>query len=309
MDGFDSPPAKRPKDLRQFAALAAELATLKRIRDARSSDSLASTLFRRAWQALCSGADVRKVALSITADAMVAIHLGGIDGEILAAAGLTTDQAARVLEASFDEATSTIEKLSPDLRSHIAMTLPESTSSPFFVEALVRQPRAGATCPGKARLILEPQEGHGDHCLVVAVLGVVLCNDYDADPAIAFLAGLAHHLHNATLPDSGYAGEMLLGPHLASVLQVLTSNALETLSPGLRAKVQDALATTVDAGSPEGRAFNAADVIDRIMEVRHFAAVARFTEAHALDEMQLVHEGPIQEFHHQVLLQAGLMTP
>ena len=240
---------------------------------------------------------------------MVALHLGGIDGEILAAAGLTTDQAAGVLEASFDEATSTIGKLPPDLRSHIAITLPESTSSPFFVEALVRQPRAGATCPGKARLILEPQEGHGDHCLVVAVLGVVLCNDYDADPAIAFLAGLAHHLHNATLPDSGYAGEMLLGPHLTSVLQVLTSNALETLPPGLSGKVQDALATTADGGSPEGRAFNAADVIDRIMEVRHFAAVARFTEAHALDEMQLVHEGPIQEFHHQVLLQAGLMTP
>ena len=31
-----------------------------------------------------------------------------------------------------------------------------------------------------------------------------------------FLSGLAHHLHNATLPDSGFAGEILLGEHLTT---------------------------------------------------------------------------------------------
>ena len=62
--------------------------------------------------------------------------------------------------------------------------------------------------------MLEPPEGHGDHCLVVAVLAAVLAPRYGADPARPFLAGMAHHLHNAALPDSGFAGEMLLGEHL-----------------------------------------------------------------------------------------------
>ncbi|MBV9750083.1 MAG: hypothetical protein JO157_14830, partial [Acetobacteraceae bacterium] len=41
--------------LASLAPLAAELGALKRVRDARERDSLASRLFRRAWGALTSG--------------------------------------------------------------------------------------------------------------------------------------------------------------------------------------------------------------------------------------------------------------
>ena len=304
-------------DLAGIASLAAELATLKRIRDARSPDSLASLMFRRAWASLCAGTALRDVALSVSADALVALRLGGIDGAVLAQAGLSAGQAAEVQTASFDQVSGSIMAgpadsdvaagLLDELRRRIGGAPGSTAVVPAFVEALIRQPRAGATCPGKPRLVLEPPEGHGDHCLAVAVLGVVLCAEYDADPAAVFLAGLAHHLHNAALPDAGFAGEVLLGNHLMPVLRRLTDQALATLPAGLAARTREALALAADAGTPEGRAFNAADVIDRLMEVRHFAAAAGFTEAQATDDMEIVHAGPLQNFHHQVMRRAGLV--
>ena len=295
-------------DLQNIATFAAELASLKRIRDARSPDSLATRLFRRAWLALCAGTAARDVAMAISADALVALRLGGIDTEILASAGLNKKQTADVLQASFDDVATIVPDLvRGELRGHIAGSLAVEITAPWFVETLIRQPRAGATCPGKPRIVLEPPESHGDHCLAVAVLGVVLCAEFGADPAPVFLAGLAHHLHNATLPDSGFAGEMLLGSHLQSILRQLTGNALAALTQDARLSVERALALASDASTPEGRAFNAADVIDRIMEVKHFSAVAGFTETQALDKMQLVHEGPLQDFHHSVMRRTGLM--
>ncbi len=349
MDSLPPVRSAGPADLAGIASLADELATLKRIRDARSPDSLASLMFRRAWVALCAGVAVRDVALSVSAEALVALRLGGIDRAVLATSGLSADEAAEVQTASFDQVAGSIlagpgrgataASLVDELRRRVGgeQSRPVATEQvrrvhaeddrhvgagqgqrggaeqaaaapvPAFVEALIRQPRAGATCPGKPRLILEPPEGHGDHCLAVAVLGVVLCAEYGADPAPVFLAGLAHHLHNATLPDAGFAGEVLLGTHLIPVLRRLTDQALATLPAGLAAHTRDALALAADAGTPEGRAFNAADVIDRIMEVRHFAAVAGFTEAQATDDMELVHAGPLQDFHYQVMRRAGLL--
>ena len=176
----------------------------------------------------------------------------------------------------------------------------------MFAEALVRQPRAGATCPGKPRLVLEPSENHGDHCLVVAVLGTVLAGYYGADPATAFLAGMAHHLHNAVLPDSGFAGEILLGDELAPLMHRLFERELATLPEPVAGPVRAALATIGDAKTPEGRAFNAADVMDRVLQMRQYDRVAAFTTSQALDDLELVHAGPIQAFHHAVLAEAGL---
>ena len=295
-------------DLEGYASLAAELATLKRITDARSPDSMASRMFRRAWASLCAGLPVNDVAMAISADALCACRLGGIDKPALLQIGLDPAEANEVLLASFDEIADKIPVgMRKTLRRHVGVDPAPATSTPGFVEALIRQPRAGATCPGKPRLVMQPPEGHGDHCLAVAVLGVILSEEFQADPAAVFLAGLSHHFHNATLPDAGFAGEMLLGAHLTPILRRLTQEAIETLPPELGRSTRDALADAVNDTTPEGRAFNAADVIDRIMEVRHFAAVASFTEAHALEEMQLVHAGPIQAFHHQVLRRAGLL--
>ncbi len=67
-----------------------------------------------------------------------------------------------------------------------------------------------------------------------------------------------------------------------------------------------ALATIGDAATPEGRAFNAADVMDRVLQMRQYDRVAAFTTAQALDDLELVHAGPLQAFHRAVLAEAGL---
>lgn len=292
--------------LASFVPLAAELGDLKRVRDASGPDSLASRLFRKAWGAMAAGQDPAEVAMSATADALVAARLGGIDWDILVDAGVAGAEATAILERSFDEVAGPIDaKLARQLRRSIGRPFQPGVA-PAFAEALIRQPRAGATCPGKSRIVLEPPENHGDHCLVVAVLAAVLAPRYDADPATAFLAGMGHHLHNAHLPDSGFAGEILLGPHLAPILQTLFARELATLPAPLSASTAAALATIPDASTPGGRAFHAADVIDRVLQMRHYDQVARFTIDQALDDMDLVHAGPTQAFHYAVLRDAGL---
>lgn len=286
--------------------LAAELGDLKRVRDASSSDSLASRLFRRAWGALAAGQDVGEVTLLTTATAIAGARLGGIDRAVLQVAGLSNVEATVILVRSFDEVAGPVDPtLVEQLREHLGRAF-RPGPAPAFAEALIRQPRAGATCPGKPRIILEPPEGHGDHCLVVAVLGTVLAPRYGADPATAFLAGMAHHLHNAHLPDSGFAGEMLLGAHLGPIMQTLFARELATLPGPLSAAIAAALATIPDASTPGGRAFHAADVIDRVLQMRHYDQVARFTIDQALDDMDLVHAGPTQSFHKAVLQDANL---
>lgn len=292
--------------LAAFTPLAAELGDLKRIRDASSPDSLASRLFRDSWAALLAGQNVDQVAMIATADALAATRLGGVNAGVLTMAGLTPEQARSVLGNAFDEVAGPVDRrLAPLLRGVLGQVMRAGTA-PDFAEALIRQPRAGATCPGKPRIVLEPPEGHGDHCLVVAVLGCVLAPRFGADPATVFLAGLAHHLHNAVLPDSGFAGEVLLGDHLVPILERLFARELATLPETLRFRTEQALATIPDASTADGRAFHAADVIDRVLQMRHYHQVSAFTVDQALDDMDLVHAGPVQAFHMLVLRDAGL---
>ena len=292
--------------LAAFVPLAAELCDLKRIRDAASPDSLASRLFRQAWGALAAGQGGAEVAMTATAAALAAARLGGIDRGVLAVAGLSPDEALAVLGRSFDEVAAPLEGgFARRLRGALGGTLHPGTAPPF-AEALIRQPRAGATCPGKPRIVLEPPEGHGDHCMVVAVLGAVLAPHFHADPASVFLAGMAHHLHNAALPDSGFAGEILLGDHLHPLIARLFARELATLPGPVADVTRAALAFIPDASTPEGQAFHAADVIDRVLQMRHYDQVASFTVDQALDDMDLVHAGPTQAFHQSVLRDAGL---
>lgn len=296
----------RNQGLGVFVPLAVELCDLKRVRDATNPDSLATRLFRRGWGALLAGLPVAEIAMAITADAVAAARLGGIDRIVLTACGLDKAEATMVLARSFDEVAGPVNPtLAAALSTHLG-TLTTAEAAPAFAEALIRQPRAGATCPGKARIVLEPPENHGDHCLVVAVLATLLAPHYDADPAVAFLSGMAHHLHNATLPDSGFAGEILLGDHLAPILCRLFDQELATLPGLLSGMTRHALDGIADAETPAGRAFHAADVIDRVLQMRHYDRVAAFTVDQALDDMDLVHAGPIQSFHYAVLAEAGL---
>ena len=281
--------------LRRVAAQIERLGDLKRVFDASSSESVAGRLFRRAWAALAIGVKAETVADAITADALIATELGAVDRDVLATAGLGADAIESLLLKA-------LERAGPGGRLAILAAGP----SPGVVDRLVRQPRAGATAPDHRRLILQPAETHGDHCLVVAVGGVLAADVYGADRATVFVAGLAHHLHNARLPDSGFAGETHLGEHLNGIVDRLFAHEIAALPERLRPLLHDALRLTGHADTPEGRAFHAADVMDRVLEVRHFERVARFRAEQALQEMQLVHAGPVQAFHMDVLRVAGL---
>ncbi len=294
--------------LARFGAVARDLSELKRMRDQSTDDSVAEQLFRSAWAALAQGDEPRQVCLQIVADALVATRLAGIDARLLRELEVDPDTRLAILRRGYDDAAS---GLSPDVlapvRDAVGGLRRAAGETPAFVDRLIRQPRAGATSPGKPRLALEPAESHGDHCLVVGVLGALIALHGEADPAQAFLAGLAHHLHNALLPDTGFAGEVMLGDALLPLMRRLTDAELQTLPPALRARVEDALLPIAGADTAGAQAFNAADVIDRVLQAHHHGRASAFTVDQALGDLQLVHEGPLQAFHLRVLSTLGLL--
>jgi 5'-deoxynucleotidase YfbR-like HD superfamily hydrolase len=309
-----------------------EIGDLKRVRVAHADGSAAQRAFVRSWTALVDGADPARVAAAECAAAVAGARLAGVDAAVLRECGLSSDEAVDVLGRAVDEVAA---GLHPDTVSRLHAALPALVAAtpyrlmetcggangsdchhmppcggegtvPGFVGALCRQPRAGATAPGRPRLIVEPPENHAEHCWAVAVYGALLADDVDADPGDAFLLGLAHHLHNAVLPDAGFAGEMLLGAHLEPVMERLTERELATLPPALADRVRELLACRVDAATPVGRAFHAADVLDRVLQCHHHARAAGFTADQALVDLELVHAGPVADYHHAVLTAARL---
>jgi 5'-deoxynucleotidase YfbR-like HD superfamily hydrolase len=301
--------------LAAVGGLLREVGDLKRVRVAHAAGSAAQRAFFRAWSALVAGDDAERVAARECAAAVAGARLAGIDAATLLRCGLTAAQARAVLAGAVDEvagglAAGTVGWLRGALRDLVAAAAAgepgEPDRLPGFVGALARQPRAGATAPGRPRLIVEPPEDHAEHCWAVAVHGALLAADFGAEPADAFLLGLAHHLHNATLPDAGFAGETLLGEHLEAVVDRLTERELATLPPALADRLRGLLACRADADTATGRAFHAADVLDRVLQVHHHARAAGFTAGQALVDLELVHAGPVTGFHHAVLAAAGL---
>lgn len=294
-------------DRARLLPLLRELGDLKRTTSAGRAGSIATRLFRSAWRQLVAGQDVRAVAIGTTAACIAAARLGDLDMGALVGLGLGRDEAIRIQQ---DAVRDFAGFLDPDLIAALCHGVEAAHLMPGallpFVEQLADQPRAGVTCPGRPRIMLQPAENHAEHCLMVAVYGVILAESYRADPAIVFLAALAHHLHNAAMPDSGFTGEMLLGEHLGPVMERATGVALGQLAPDLRHAVVDARAILPDATTPEGRAFHAADVIDRVLEIDQHLAAARVTMADVLGPMALVHDGPVKPFHDRVLAEMGL---
>lgn len=295
-----------PDAIRAFAY---ELSELKRAYGHEDAHSLAGSLFRDAWGRLTAGDAPEEVWSVTVSHAIAGVGLGPLRLPSLDA--LLPDDAARagVIGRAFAAGCPPMpERLAGLLSRAAAMRAARAgLEPPLFVAALLRQPRAGATAPGKPRLTLLPQENHAEHCLAVAVLGALLAASGDADPARVFLAGLAHHLHNARLPDTGFSGEVLLGAELEPLLARLTETELATLAAPLRARVADALRLVGDGETPDGRAFNAADVIDRVVQVHCHERALRFSARHALEELDIVHEGPLQLFGTTVLRQTGLL--
>ena len=292
--------------LADLRPLLQEIGDAKRIQVAGRSGSLCQQAFSRSWARLVEGEEVELVALSETAAAVARARLAGIDADVLLAAGLAQDEASGVLRAGFDEVAGVLDEgLAARLRACLPLVR-QASPPPGFADLLNAQPRAGATCPGRPRVLVEPPESHGDHCFTVAVYGVLVSPLMGANPVEAFLCGLAHHLHNVRLPDAGFAGEVLLGEHLAPVMVELERRELASLPPLLADRLAAALALRADAVSPDSQAFHAADVLDRVLQVHHHARAAAFTASQALDDLELVHAGPVQDYHLKVLADAGL---
>ena len=283
--------------------LLVELNDLKRVRSAGRLGSIAERLFTQGWSALTGGAAPEDVALEVTATTLAACRLCDLDAAFLASAGLGEAAVTEILLAGFDAVAGEVEEpLRTRLRDRLRHRAGLSAGPlPGFVAALAHQPRAGVTCPGKPRILLEPPENHAEHCLMVAVYGVVLSPFYRADPTTVFLAAMAHHFHNAAMPDAGFTGEMLLGDHLVPIMAHTTRRALDELEPGLRETVERARAVLPDDATAEGRAFHAADAIDRVLQIAQHLRAATLTMGTVLDEMELVHAGPVKGFHDRVL--------
>ncbi|GGE93096.1 hypothetical protein [Sphingomonas prati] len=285
-----------------------ELGDLKRIHSAAASGSIAERLFRDGWAALFDGQAPATVMKQVVAAALVAARLGDLDLAALQALG-TGEQAVVILNRSFDEVTGDMDPaLCARLRGALSSGRPAAGDVPAFVDKLARQPRAGVTCPGQPRIMLQPAENHAEHCLMVAVYGVVASPWYGADPVAVFLAGMAHHLHNADMPDSGYSGEMLLGGMLDTVIVHAREAAFRELAdvPELEADVRAALAPIGGDETSEARAFHVADVLDRVLEIEQHMRAARLTMGVVLDDYGLVHDGPVKAFHDEILATTGL---
>ncbi len=291
------------QDLHAVVPFFRELVFLKRVRSAGRAGSLAQRLFLRAWAELAGGAALRHVTARITGAALAALRLGDLDEAALHGLGIESAPVLRRASAEF------AHLVDPALLHDMAAPaggMDAPAEPPAFARALAEQPRAGITSPGLPRVAFAFTENHAEHCLSVAVGGAVLAARFGADAAAVFLAGLAHHFHNAFMADSGFAGEMLLGEYLAPAIEAAHARA--------GAELPDAIAQTclrlrreiaTDA-TPLARAFHAADVLDRVLEAEACLAASRLTMKDVLERYALVHEGAVKPFHDQVLRCAGL---
>jgi hypothetical protein len=279
--------------------LVGEVVDLKRVRFA--GVSAADRGFARAWAALESGEDVEVVAVREAALALAATQLGAMSEGVLVDAGLSREEAGGVLRAAVLAAGGAEEFAEAVTGDRTGRGRP-----PAFVARMAASPRAGVTAPGRPRYLLEPAESHAEHCWSVAVLAVLLASSPDAR-AEAFLCGLAHHLHNAWLPDAGFAGEVALGEHLDDVVSGLRARGLAQLdAPGLAEAAGRSVALATHADTPAAVAFNTADVLDRVLELRFHERAAAFTVREAVEDYEMVHAGPLQAFGQGVLRDWGL---
>ncbi|MGI4746930.1 MAG: hypothetical protein ACRYGI_02220 [Janthinobacterium lividum] len=239
---------------------------------------------------------------------LAAARLGDLDVTTLGELGLGRVDAATVQRAGVAEISAELPDAIVSLISDVDPQPDQDGADADFVDRLACQPRAGVTCPGIQRLLFEPAENHAEHCAIVALYGVLLSPVYGADPETVWLASLSHHLHNAFMPDSGFSGEILLGDHLEPMMQRATALCLDQLPTTLADKVRTARRILPDVASPEGRAFHAADTLDRVWQIDQHLRPGRVTLDFVLNDMALVHAGPVKTFQDALLREAGLLS-
>ena len=310
-------PIVEPGALLGLRTLLVEIEDLKRQQPAHYSQSIASALFVESWQRLLSGEEVEWVAITITAKAIIAVLLPGCDARFVREAGLERSAVVEIYQKAL--CTSTHERLDNPLYKRLSASIPSLADAYFeetpgnklsdddfqrqawFVDVLCRQPRAGATKPGQPRMLLVPPEMHSDHCLTTAVFAVLLSPVFGAPPGLPFLTGLSHHLHNAVLPDCGFGGEVLLDKWLPTIIEQARNKALAPLKSSLAERVREAIGTHENLQLAEGRAASAADVLDRVLDVQWRTRTANVRDEDILEELELVHEGPIKQFQTEIL--------
>lgn len=241
---------------------------------------------------------------------VTAARLGAITTSVLLNSGLSRLESRSIFENSI----LIHECLPPSVRSSLQAACEQL--SQYHVEGgrtsfdwatrLTTAPRAGATCPGKARIVLEPPEMHSDHCVVVASYAYLLADIFGANREDAWLIGLCHHLHNAYLPDAGFTGEDLLGDHLTGIIGKYRRDVMATFSDHYRDRVVRLFGDIDDLNSPLAQTFHAADTIDRVIQMEHYARAAEFSVSKAINDLNLVHDGQAQEFQHSLLQSIGM---
>ena len=310
----------------ETSRLFGELQDLKRVRvQHHGGASLAEHLYRQAWHRLLAGGDSSEVADLTVAAALTAVLFPGCDAAFWPATGLPVPRAAQHLRRALDETLGGFATAAYRERLRAAATrlaegyywsaaresdpaALEPPALPRDLEALCHQPRAGATRPGVPRLVLTPPESHAEHVLLTAAYAALLADHYGADRGTVFVAGLAHHLHNALLPDCGFAGEELLGDDLSAVIAAGRERALGQLPDRLAELVRTSLRHHESIAAPEGRAVSAGDVLDRVLDVKWRTRAAAVTDADILGDLDLVHAGPLKSFQTTLLDSLGLWT-
>ena len=306
--------ANSSDSLSDLIPLCREIGNLKRIRAAESSDSLAARMFERAWEKINDGEAVRSVAVAIVAEAVCTANLGAIDAQVLRRAALSDDEIETILIHAFNSVAAPIdENFCVELRGRIRNLAHESESqkrhSPLrFVENLKNQPRSGATKTGAPKRIFDQPENHAEHCLAVAVIGALLAGRFAAMPETVFLIALIHHFHNAYLPDSGFAGEEALSEFLPRVFDSFRRECLREVPENLHETIWTQFEAIEAADTPEAKAFHAADVFDRVLQMLHHAETNEFTLRYAMEEAELVHAGAVRDFHYDALRRAKLIV-
>lgn len=297
------------KEIRNLLGPLREFNDLKRLYAYNlAGSSFATWIFSRACEPITSG---RPLRADVWCAAMVAAaRLGAITPHILKDVGLDHTERTDVYHKSIlvhqsfpADLLNSLTNACQELDADSIEMVPKSAR---WVERLAAAPRAGATCPGKPRIALEPSEMHSDHCAMVAVYGYLLADIFGADREDAWLIGLCHHFHNAYLPDSGFTGEMMLGAHLGRVIDTLRTRVICELPECYRTRVARLFEEIDGVTTPLARTFHAADTIDRIVQMEHYERTAQFKVRHALLDLNLVHEGAAQAFQHALLKATGL---
>lgn len=292
------------------AALFAELQDLKRLQPAHLDHSIASEFFRMGWRGIIAGDQLDGLALRMTTRALLNILLPGLDERFFRAAKLNPAEGVEIMQRALEHTAS--GRIAPPLYDELSAQVPtivedlltvniQHNKVPKPIEILCRQPRAGATHPELPRLVLTPPEMHSDHCFLTAVYGVLLADHYGADRGTVFLAAMAHHLHNAYLADTGFAGEECLGEYLGKVIHNCRKEALGYFSVQLQQQIGDALGYHETIDRPEGKAISAGDVLDRVLDIKWRTKAAAVTDQDILGELDLVHPGPLKNFQTDLL--------